>query len=128
VRIEEGLDVELVDDRVLVPERRVIVGHGGAMFGFFQHRGARGVHGNSLGAHLIGTMVCAGCRTWQMWAGALAGSSRMKWRPPCHVNCWPVSRSCTSKGASAARPSSEASRLNQPDCVKRGSRLTMVRI
>ena len=85
VRIEERLDVQLVDDRVLVPQR--VLGQRGAI------RRADGRRRYPSRRLLAGAIR-------QIAKGRSAGSRRMRWRLPVQTNRWPRIRSSAATDAS----------------------------
>src|SRR5262249_51559025 len=105
VGIEERLDVQLIDDGVLVPQR--VLGDGQFRFG------KRGVHGRAPGGAMR-----------QIANGRSAGSRRTRWTLPCQVKRWPRIRSSTSTAPSSGMFHSHNGTSKAASCTPRGSRLT----
>ena len=96
VGVEEGLDVQLVDDRVFVPERVVGAGAVTACCAATISEYEDSVHAQSLLTRSSRSRArCARARRRRKTcAGTLCGSSRTKLRAPCHRKRASVSRSC----------------------------------
>src|SRR5206468_8936231 len=113
VTVEEGLDVQLVDDRVLVPQRVVGAGQ--------DQRSRPRQHGGSV---IGGSHVSMGGRSRNTRAGCAWGSSVMWWRSPPQDTIWPVNASSKRCSRSPARPSSDSGRTTSAAWVLCGARLT----
>src|SRR5579875_3513067 len=111
IGIEEGLDVQLVDDRVLVPER---VGT----------RRARRRAGQWLRQGEIVGRGHQRDRTRNSNAGLTAGSRRTRWLGPRQSARAPVKASSTANSAACGRPSSASGSSRSPSWAACGSRVT----
>src|SRR5439155_17660111 len=107
VPVVEGANVQLVDDRVSVPERTVGAGH-----------------------HMKDSTSCS-VRTLALIRNTCArntdGSSTTKLPDPCHTWRASVSKSWTWKPWSGSTPSESRSSSSHPSCVRRGLSFTTVR-
>ena len=94
VGVEEGLDVQLIDDRVLVPQR--VRGRGA---------GRRAAERQRCG-DIVGWAHSASLRSRRkISAGLVSGSRRNRWCAPRQVRQVPVNASSSENAGSAASPS-----------------------
>src|SRR5947207_1001952 len=117
VGVEERLDVQLIDDRVLVPERIAL----GIVALGARHLGGAWQHGRSI----VGRAHdwTAGSKR-NKYAGLVCGLSTRCWRLPRHAVTRPVNASSTKNSCASATPHSASGNTISPPCAPCGSRLT----
>src|SRR5262249_28304797 len=113
VGVEERLDMQLIDDRVLVPHRLDEVrAHRRAAFGQRRSNVVRRAHAASA------------VRRRKIIAGLASGSRWRRWQAPRQVTRRRVNASSSENSASSATPNSASGSSISLSCAACGSRLT----
>src|SRR5437870_6515106 len=113
IGVEERLDVELIDDRVLVPQRV----HGRGLREYATLRERRG----SVVGWCHGVLVRS---RRKIIAGLASGSRWRRCRTPRQMTTRRVNASSSENSASAAKPNSTSGSSTSLSCAACGSRLT----